>query len=242
MKSTNLHPVIRICGYAAALSLIMVPIAILVVRGGMWREGLMLYGLAGAEALLLLGVFAVLALTPKFKNWRGAIGMRALWCVIPAFLLLSSFFTGASVPAIHDISNNLDAIPEFVTAGTERGTNSNPIEPNPNAAKLQAERYPALTPILSNLPQTEIFAIVLAALKESGLEVYYQDPAQGVIEAVATTNLMLFKDDVIARLRSEGNDTYVDLRSVSRVGRSDFGANFKRLENLTTRINATLSQ
>ncbi|PID55051.1 MAG: hypothetical protein CR978_00725 [Gammaproteobacteria bacterium] len=241
MNNTSLHPLIRVCGYAAALSLILIPVAVFVVRSGQWREGLMLYGAAGAVALFLLGVFAVLALLPTFQEQRAAIARRALWCVIPAFLLISSFIGGIRVPPIHDISNNLENVPQFVNAAKQRGADSNSIAVNPDALEMQANHYPNLSPIRSSAPSAEVFAIVLKSMQDSGLEVYYQNPAQGVIEAVATTPLMQFKDDVIARVRSDGDETWVDLRSVSRVGRSDFGANYKRLEMLTERINTALS-
>jgi uncharacterized protein (DUF1499 family) len=50
-----------------------------------------------------------------------------------------------------------------------------------------------------------------------------------VIEAVDTTNIMAFKDDVVIRVRSNATGTLLDLRSVSRVGEGDIGANAKRI-------------
>ena len=53
---------------------------------------------------------------------------------------------------------------------------------------------------------------------------------QGLIEAVDTTAIMAFKDDIVIRLRSDGEGTVIDLRSVSRVGVGDIGANAKRIK------------
>ena len=39
-----------------------------------------------------------------------------------------------------------------------------------------------------------------------------------------------FKDDIVIRLRSNADGTLVDLRSVSRVGVSDLGANASRIQ------------
>ena len=55
------------------------------------------------------------------------------------------------------------------------------------------------------------------------------DPAQGRIEATATTLLFGFKDDVAIRITPDGAGSRVDVRSLSRVGRSDFGTNAKRV-------------
>ena len=62
-----------------------------------------------------------------------------------------------------------------------------------------------------------------------GWEVYHQDINAGVIEAVDTTAVMGFKDDIVIRIRYEQGQSLVDLRSVSRVGRGDIGANANRI-------------
>ena len=53
---------------------------------------------------------------------------------------------------------------------------------------------------------------------------------EGRIEAVATTRWFGFKDDVVVRLTPAAGGARVDVRSKSRVGRSDVGANAKRIE------------
>jgi fatty-acyl-CoA synthase len=56
--------------------------------------------------------------------------------------------------------------------------------------------------------------------------------APGRIEATATSFWYGFKDDVLVRIRPEGGGSRVDLRSVSRVGLSDLGANCERITEL----------
>jgi uncharacterized protein (DUF1499 family) len=51
----------------------------------------------------------------------------------------------------------------------------------------------------------------------------------GVIEAVARTLIMGFRDDVVVRVTASGSGSKIDLRSASRIGRSDLGANAKRI-------------
>jgi uncharacterized protein (DUF1499 family) len=62
-----------------------------------------------------------------------------------------------------------------------------------------------------------------------GLTIVTDDASTGRIEAVATSRLYGFKDDVVARVRAKDAGTQVDFRSVSRVGMSDLGANCKRI-------------
>ena len=71
-----------------------------------------------------------------------------------------------------------------------------------------------------------------------GWDIYLLDRNAGVIEAVDTTTLMGFKDDIVIRLRTNAQGTLVDLRSVSRVGVSDMGANAKRINAFLQRLQA----
>ena len=70
------------------------------------------------------------------------------------------------------------------------------------------------------------FDIALISAQAMGLRIVSSDAKQGRIEAVDTTFWFGFKDDVVIRCQ----DFRVDLRSISRVGRSDLGANAKRIE------------
>jgi uncharacterized protein (DUF1499 family) len=62
-----------------------------------------------------------------------------------------------------------------------------------------------------------------------GWELVASDSAAGRIEATATTPWFGFKDDVVVRVRPDGSGSRIDVRSVSRVGKSDVGANAKRI-------------
>ena len=55
---------------------------------------------------------------------------------------------------------------------------------------------------------------------------------EGVIEAVARTPIMGFRDDVVIRVSPLAQGARVDLRSASRYGLHDFGANAARVRAL----------
>ena len=54
-------------------------------------------------------------------------------------------------------------------------------------------------------------------------------PSDGRIEASDTTFWFGFIDDVVIRIEPDGNGSTLDIRSKSRVGRSDVGANAARI-------------
>jgi uncharacterized protein (DUF1499 family) len=83
-----------------------------------------------------------------------------------------------------------------------------------------------------------VFDRAVLVATDMGWDIYLQDRNTGIIEAVDTTALMGFKDDVVVRLRTNAEGTLVDLRSVSRVGLGDMGANAKRINAFLQRLQA----
>jgi uncharacterized protein (DUF1499 family) len=65
--------------------------------------------------------------------------------------------------------------------------------------------------------------------QDLGWEVVEADPAGGRLEATDTTTWFGFKDDVVVRIRPADGGSRVDVRSVSRTGRSDVGTNARRI-------------
>ena len=90
--------------------------------------------------------------------------------------------------------------------------------------------YPDLQPQRFAAPADRVFdAASAVAHATEHWEVTKEDRASGVLEAVATTPLMRFKDDVTITVSRDGEQTKVVIRSHSRVGKGDLGANAKRI-------------
>ena len=62
----------------------------------------------------------------------------------------------------------------------------------------------------------------------------------GRIDAVQRTLIMRFPDDLTIRVRPLAGQTRIDVRSVSRYGRHDFGVNAKRIETFANEMQAQL--
>ena len=85
-------------------------------------------------------------------------------------------------------------------------------------------------------PPAETLQRAIDAARSLGWEVTASDAPSGRIEAIATTSWWGFKDDVVIRVRPEGTGSRVDVRSVSRVGVSDLGANAKRVREFLAKL------
>ena len=60
-------------------------------------------------------------------------------------------------------------------------------------------------------------------------EIVSSSREEGRIEATDTTAWWGFKDDIVIRIVAEGNGSKLDIRSMSRVGKSDLGKNAERV-------------
>jgi len=230
MSETNKAPgLVNWIGYLAITLLLILPLSILTVRSGAWQQGLILYALGCFGATLIMIVCILLLLLPRFAPWRSAILSRALF-VLPGTVLLLMLVGGrGDYPPIHDISTDLEDPPVFSEAEARRGADSNDLQLDETNFNLQRAAYPDVQTLRVSLPLEEAFARAVKVAREMGWDIYREDLNAGVIEAVDTTAIMLFKDDVVIRLRSNAQGTLVDLRSVSRVGIGDIGANAKRI-------------
>jgi len=223
-------------GYLALTFLLALPLAVLTVRSGAWQQGLLLYAISCLGAFILLALSVILLLLPRYRPWRAKIlGWGLL--TIPGSLLLLSLVSGrGDYPPIHDISTDLEDPPLFTAAQQQRGPGSNSLEPDDETVTQQRASYPELDTLVIARPYDEAFDRALQVAREMGWEVYHEDRNAGVFEAVDTTAIMNFRDDVAVRLRTNAEGTLVDVRSVSRVGIGDLGANAKRIREFLSRM------
>src|SRR5260221_12885439 len=109
--------------------------------------------------------------------------------------------------------------------------------PGGEFARQQRAAYPDLAPILLPAAPGEACARAAAAAEAMGWEVVGRDAAAGTVEAVDTTKWFGFKDDIAIRITPtpEGGSR-IDIRSKSRVGRSDLGTNAQRIRAYAERL------
>jgi uncharacterized protein (DUF1499 family) len=199
-------------------------------RMGWWsfRTGLTVvlkWAAYGGIAALVLGLIALV------MGGRRATAALAMVAGLGAFVPPMMFQrTAKSVPPIHDISTDTDNPPVFVAVADRRQDASNPIEyGGPEIAAQQHRAYPDLRPVTLADPPARAFERALEAARGQGWEIVASVPADGRIEATDTTRFFGFKDDVVVRVKPEGAGSRVDVRSLSRVGKSDVGKNASRI-------------
>jgi uncharacterized protein (DUF1499 family) len=200
------------------------------------------WGLATAFAILKWSVFAAIAIA-VIAIVSLAFGLRGgSWstvaCAVLAFLVaagtaavpLDMRRTAGAVPAIHDITTDTERPPEFsALRGVREHSANGAAYGGPDVAAQQKAAYPDITSARLPAPPARALARAEAAARELGWTIVAVAPSDGRLEATDTTRWFGFKDDVVVRVSPDSSGSRVDVRSVSRVGKSDLGINARRI-------------
>jgi len=191
---------------------------------------LMRWALYGGVAAAVLAV--ILLLVPATRRAGAASLVAAAVIGLGTAALPWSLAQKArSVPPIHDISTDTTNPPAFVAIAPLRADAPNPVEyAGDEAAEQQRKAYPNIQTMQVDAWPAIVFDHALEAARAQGWEIVEASETEGRIEATATTFWFGFKDDVVIRISGSNGGSAVDLRSKSRVGRSDIGANAARIE------------
>ena len=94
----------------------------------------------------------------------------------------------------------------------------------------ETAEYPDIQPQHFNVHAYRAFDAALATAQELGWEIIHEDRQAGEIVAVDTTRILRFKDDVTITIKpGNGENCVIYVRSHSRVGKGDLGANARRI-------------
>ncbi len=226
----------------AFVSAVAAVLAGLGTRWGWWdfRTGFMILRFAVWAGLAA----AAISLYAMFVAWRhgyrraivfGIHGLiiGALVFGVPSYLVNE----GRKLPPIHDITTDTDDPPAFVAVLPLRKNAPNPAQyAGAELAAQQKQGYPGLAPLALPIPPRAAFDLALDIARRSGWEIVAAVPEDNRIEATATTDWFGFKDDIVIRIKPAGTGSRVDMRSVSRVGRSDLGTNARRIRDFLRQL------
>ncbi|OUT78749.1 MAG: hypothetical protein CBB82_02645 [Betaproteobacteria bacterium TMED22] len=216
-------------------------------RFGLWhfRTGFEIlkwsFFLSGATLLVLLACMFFIQTKTRADTIIGGIGIAI--CLVLVYVPYSWKKTLDANPYIHDITTDTLNPPDFVVVEELRSAEEHSIEYDGlEVAKLQRRAYPELKTLVLEGDIESMIKLAEDVLNDMDLEVVSVEPAAGRVEAVATTWLFGFQDDMVIRLKAiDGAKVEVDVRSKSRVGRSDLGQNAKRIRQFMKGLTANHS-
>jgi uncharacterized protein (DUF1499 family) len=207
---------------------------------------LLKWSVYGALAGLVLSIVGMLVDARRWASMRTAATAMVLSMVATGSIAAIAW-KGSRVPAIHDITTDTIQPPPFLAILPLRAGALNPVDyGGAEVAAKQQQAYPDVVPLLLDVPPGRAFDRALAAAKAKGWDIVASDPAGGRIEATDTTFWFGFKDDIVVRVTPQPLDgarggpvgSRVDMRSLSRVGGGDLGANAARIRTFLATVKA----
>jgi uncharacterized protein (DUF1499 family) len=230
----------------AALGALVLLAAVLGARMGLWtpRVGFGAFRWAALLALLGAALAAIALVTARLTGGSGSGGIRSTLVAGALVVSLAVFAVpwlmmkqARRVPYIHDITTDTADPPAFVAVLPLRAGAPNPAAyGGPEVAAAQARAYPDIAPRHLGAAPAGAFEQALTAARGMGWAIVAAEPAAGRIEATATTRWLGFQDDVVVRIRPDGDGSRVDVRSASRAGKSDLGMNARRIREYLRRL------
>ena len=191
------------------------------------------------------GVVLARGLIRVTRTPEDASKTRLGWAVvglgaIPVLLVAQALVRGIGAPAINDVTTDVSRPPEFEQATAPPGTAQRDLRYPEAFRAAMRSGYPKLHSLHLNLPPEQAFPRVLAAAQAmSHWEVTTVDTERGRLQATARTRAFRFVDDVVIRLEPEGHGSRLDMRSRSRFGKGDLGANARRIESFFRSVQRT---
>lgn len=208
---------------------------------------LVLVSSVGMAIAVLIAVVSLIRIW--FGGQTGASNNFAAIIVGLIGLAVPVFFVSKAVllPQLSDVQTSPGEPLQFTALVEQRPGDANPLSaPDAEQAKLQAEGYPDIGPMVLERSATSVFTLVNEAVDRLGWTVVVNEtPGEsgvGRIEATDTTMIMGFSDDVVVQVKGNDAQALIDIRSASRYGLHDLGANAARIRAFYEEVNTALEK
>lgn len=243
--------------FVLAFAIAMMVVALLALAAGpvLYRAGLLDLQAARADMLNWVGVFAGVAgaaavagivLSLMSKSSKGAIVgvLIALAALLVGFRVIGAAVQREGLPPIHDAQTDWDRPVAFTgqalaarqAAGAADIRDDARIAGDPEDewngmtfAEAQAQFW-ELAPLHVDMAPAEATVLAEQVARQQGWTVMLSDPPGGQIEAVQRSFWYGLPADIAVRIVEDEGGARIDVRSASRIGGGDMGANAQRIK------------
>jgi hypothetical protein len=220
---------------AAALGIVAIQLGVLrpLVGFYLFAFGTLLCGTFG----LVLGSIAILRTRKAYgpEDQRRALISTAISVGLLGIVGTAALGAG-DAPPINDITTDLASPPSFASAAEVPGYQGRDMSYPAEFVEIVRTAYPDLATIETSVGPAEAYERAIAAARGLGWEITYENAAAGRFDASETTAIFRFVDDVTVRVTPGGRGSLIDVRSKSRDGRGDLGANAARIRRFGEQV------
>ena len=245
------EPVAAAARWSRRLAVFATAIAVVAVVLGRVHAAVPSAALTVFAAALVIAVIAIVlagaaAVTIWRDGFRGAgqagfgFALAAALVAYPAYLAVVAFV----LPPISQVSTDLTSPPPFMFSTKARAARGR-VEPPPlNEETRAAQRaaYPDLETVKVEMDSSEAYRLSLSVASDLGWRIVDAEPpnlagdGSALIEATDHSLFFGLVSDIAIRIRPGATRTAIDIRSVSRIGKHDFGANARRVRRFIAGI------
>jgi uncharacterized protein (DUF1499 family) len=199
---------------------------------------------------LIAGLGMIVAVLAFVRIW--VRGQRGVTMAVQAFVLGCLVMVPLAymavllvrLPMLNDVSTDIDDPPVFARSRAVLAARAGRVPPDqtPETRKSQRGAYPQVLPVILDVPPEEAFDLARRTailLRWQVIEMTPPGGRSGIgrIEAIDVTRIMRFSDDITIRIRPRADGSRIDIRSASRLGKHDLGANAARIARFIDEIN-----
>ena len=194
--------------------------------------GFLFFQLSLLTGLLALG-FGIATVITTRADKEGPARSAGWFGMASGMVILTVTVVGAGgglgVPPINDITTDLENPPAFASASDVPDFEGRDMSYPPAFVDMVRTHYADIKPIRLDQPTLSAYEKAIATAQSLGWQIVHQNPKALTIDARDTSFLFKFVDDIVIRVTADGSDAVIDVRSKSRDGKSDLGANAARI-------------
>jgi uncharacterized protein (DUF1499 family) len=251
------EPIARSAVWARWVAVFAVATAAVAIALSRFRAADPFAALAVFAASIAMAAFAaLLAASAAAVIWRDglrgagqtayAFALATAVIAYPAYLTVVAF----ALPPIHDVSTDLKSPPAFLLSAKARQARAGqtPPESSEETRATQRAAYPDIAPVMVEMDSTGAYQLALSVAADLGWRVVDSEPPNlsgdgvALVEATDRSLFFGFVDDIAIRIKPGATQTVIDARSVSRVGRHDFGANAERVRKFAAAVQEAIHE
>ncbi len=231
---------------AGVVVLLSYPLAVILARldAVHFRDSFLMMTIAALLSFIIL-VITIFKFTQAHQEPVRPLVLAVVFTLLPLLVLGSQVLKAREAAFIHDVSTDTQMPPQFVAVQADRLSTDHDVSyEGETLAKTQHDAYPNIQPLVLKADIQKVLHITKLIVAENNWQLLAvnDQTLPFTIEAVHTSLLFAFKDDVILRLQITDAGTRIDMRSMSRQGKSDLGMNAQRIEAFLIQLEDRLQE
>ncbi len=243
----------KLAAASARLAALSVPVLIIAAIGHRARmlEATATYAVMalGFSLAALAAIMALAAFTGIWRDGRKGAGAATRGLIV-GLLVLALPAMGAwkvvTLPRLIDISTDPTDPPQFESAQADRAPDDQTItDPGDDEIAAQQDAYPDIVPRHYPVSTARVYDEAKTIVDGRHWRILVaRAPSEtdetAHLEAVATTLIFGFRQDVVIRIVPDGDGALVDMRSAARNAAHDLGADADRIRSFFKDLDAAL--